>query len=151
MSFKNDVLAIRHASYLCRMQQGIDRRLFLGIETHHQNQLHALGGFMNVSKKLHDFDQSLLVYDLDIRFEFPLRRRISFILQEIMIMQLKTRINGGEASFQEVADAWKKEDHNYPWSTLESDKRTVEFIKRLKELRRNAEPPTPDPRNIHED
>jgi hypothetical protein len=64
-------------------------------------------------------------------------------------MQLKTRMNGGESSFQEVADAWKKERHDYAWSKLESDKWSVEFAKRLKGERLNAGPSNPDPRNTH--
>ncbi len=64
-------------------------------------------------------------------------------------MQLKTRMNGGESSLQEVADAWKKEVHNYPWSKLESDKWSVEFTKKLKDERLKGAPPIPDPRNAH--
>lgn len=64
-------------------------------------------------------------------------------------MGLRTRMNGGKSSLQEVADAWKKEDHSYPWSKLESDKWTVEFVKGLKELRLHEKEPVPDPRNIH--
>jgi hypothetical protein len=65
-------------------------------------------------------------------------------------MMLKTRMNGGESSLQEVADAWKKESHDYPWSNIESDKWTVEFAKKLKDMRLKEAPPTPDPRNLHE-
>lgn len=64
-------------------------------------------------------------------------------------MKLKTRMNGGESSFQEVADAWKNENHDYPWSKLESDKWSVEFAKRLKDSRLSEGQPTPDPRNTH--
>jgi hypothetical protein len=66
-----------------------------------------------------------------------------------MIMQLRTRMNGGESSLQEVADAWKKENHDYPWSKSESDKWAAEFARGLKEARQKEGPPTPDPRNIH--
>lgn len=46
-------------------------------------------------------------------------------------MQLMTRKNGGEASLQEVADAWKREDHDIGWSTYETDAWAVEFAKKI--------------------
>jgi hypothetical protein len=64
-------------------------------------------------------------------------------------MERKTRMNGGQSSLQEVAEAWAKEVHGDPWSKIESDKWTVEFAKRLKEKRLNEGPLTPDPRNTH--
>jgi hypothetical protein len=63
--------------------------------------------------------------------------------------QLRTRMNGGKSSLQEVADAWKKEAHDYAWSTLASDKWTVEFIQGLKDARLHEGEATPDPRNLH--
>ncbi len=62
---------------------------------------------------------------------------------------LRTRMNGGESSLQEVADAWKKEHHDDPWSKMVSDKWTVDFVKSLKNARQSEGQPTPDPRNIH--
>lgn len=46
-------------------------------------------------------------------------------------MQLMTRKNGGDMSLQEVARAWKKEDHHYHWSEYESDQWAVEFAQKL--------------------
>ncbi len=64
-------------------------------------------------------------------------------------MQLRTRMNGGGSSLQEVADAWKKEQHDVAWSNVESDKWTVEFAKKLKDMGLKEGPPSPDPRNSH--
>ncbi|MHB1099301.1 MAG: hypothetical protein ACYCZR_07070 [Burkholderiales bacterium] len=46
-------------------------------------------------------------------------------------MQLMTRKNGGDTPLQEVADAWKKEDHNFGWSQYESDAWAVEYAKKI--------------------
>lgn len=46
-------------------------------------------------------------------------------------MQLTTRKNGGELSLQEVAQAWKQDDHHYHWSEYESDRWAVEFAQKL--------------------
>ena len=46
-------------------------------------------------------------------------------------MQLMTRKNGGEMSLQEVARAWKKEDHHFHWSEYESDRWAVELAQKL--------------------
>lgn len=63
---------------------------------------------------------------------------------------LRTRMNGGQASLQEVADAWLKEKHEFVWSEHESDAWAIEFAKKInKELEKNW-PAKPDPRNIHE-
>ena len=45
-------------------------------------------------------------------------------------MQLMTRKNGGETPLQEVADAWKKEDHNFAWSEYEADAWAVVYAKK---------------------
>lgn len=62
---------------------------------------------------------------------------------------LKTRMNGGEASLQEVADAWHKEKHEYVWSQYESDAWAVEFARKINEALLKQGPVKPDPRNIH--
>ena len=46
-------------------------------------------------------------------------------------MQLLTRKNGGETPLQEVADAWKREDHNFGWSQYETDAWAVEYAKKI--------------------
>jgi hypothetical protein len=46
-------------------------------------------------------------------------------------MQLLTRKNGGDTPLQEVADAWKREDHNFGWSTYETDAWAVEYAKKI--------------------
>ena len=48
-------------------------------------------------------------------------------------MQLMTRKNGGDMSLQEVARAWKKDDHHFHWSEYESDRWAVEFAQKLHE------------------
>ncbi len=53
-------------------------------------------------------------------------------------MQLLTRKNGGETSLQEVAEAWKREDHNVDWSTYETDKWAVEYAQKLLEEEKGA-------------
>ena len=64
-------------------------------------------------------------------------------------MQHLTRRNGGEASLQEVADAWKREDHDVEWSEYESDTWAVDFAKKiqreLKEARLKEAQPQPGP------
>ena len=60
-------------------------------------------------------------------------------------MQLMTRRNGGEAPLQEVADAWKREDHDFGWSNYESDAWAVEYARKIQQeekeaLRKEAEP-----------
>jgi hypothetical protein len=67
----------------------------------------------------------------------------------MMIMQLKTRMNGGTSSLQEVADAWKKERHDFAWSKSESDQWTVGYVTKLNDALLKEGPATPDPRNIH--
>lgn len=64
-------------------------------------------------------------------------------------MQLRTHRNGGEASLQAVADAWKKEDHHFHWSDSGSDKHAVELAKRILTEELKAGPAHPDPRNVH--
>ncbi|MBT9567950.1 MAG: hypothetical protein IV085_06595 [Thiobacillus sp.] len=46
-------------------------------------------------------------------------------------MQLMTRKNGGDMSLQEVARAWKSDDHHFHWSEYESDRWAVEFAQKL--------------------
>ena len=53
-------------------------------------------------------------------------------------MELLTRKNGGEASLQEVADAWKRGDHNVDWSPDESNTWAVEFAKKLQREEKEA-------------
>ena len=48
-------------------------------------------------------------------------------------MQLLTRQNGGDTPLQEVADAWKREVHNFGWSTYESDRWAVEYAKKIQQ------------------
>ncbi len=64
-------------------------------------------------------------------------------------MPLRTRMNGGVSSLQEVADAWKKQHHDDPWSKVPSDEWTVGFVKGLKDARLSEGQIAPDPRNIH--
>jgi electron transfer flavoprotein alpha/beta subunit len=64
-------------------------------------------------------------------------------------MLTRTHRNGGEASLQEVAASWKKEEHDIHWSESESDKHAVELAKRLKDADTHSGPAHPDPRNIH--
>lgn len=66
-------------------------------------------------------------------------------------MALLTRKNGGEASLQEVADAWKRGDRNIDWSTYESNAWAVEFAKKLQREEKKAllkEAPAARPMNI---
>ena len=46
-------------------------------------------------------------------------------------MQLMTRKNGGDMSLQEVARAWKKDDHHCHWSEYDSVRWAVEFAQKL--------------------
>lgn len=64
---------------------------------------------------------------------------------------LRTRRNGGDASLQEVVDAWKKAPPPIEWSTSENDEWAVGHAKRLKAEEEKAGPAKPDPRNIHHD
>lgn len=66
-------------------------------------------------------------------------------------MQLRTHRNGGKASLQTVADAWKKEEHDIHWSESASDKHAVELAKRLKDAEMKTGPAIPNPLNIHQD
>ncbi len=53
-------------------------------------------------------------------------------------MQLLTRKNGGDTPLQEVADAWKREDHNFGWSTYETDAWAVEYAKKIQRETKEA-------------
>lgn len=53
-------------------------------------------------------------------------------------MQLMTRRNGGETPLQEVADAWKRESHNFGWSTYEADRWAVEYAKKTQQEEKEA-------------
>lgn len=64
-------------------------------------------------------------------------------------MELRTHRNGGDASLQEVAMAWKNEDHHFHWSEYASDKHTVELAKKLHDAELHSGPVIPDPRNVH--
>lgn len=46
-------------------------------------------------------------------------------------MELITRKNGGAMSLQEVARAWKDDDHHFHWSEYDSDQWAVEFAQKL--------------------
>jgi hypothetical protein len=60
-------------------------------------------------------------------------------------MQLLTRQNGGDTPLQEVADAWKREDHDFGWSKYESDAWAVEYAKKAqRELKEALLKETPD-------
>jgi hypothetical protein len=64
-------------------------------------------------------------------------------------MQIRTHRNGGDASLQAVAEAWKNEVHEFHWSEDKSDKQAVELGKRLLDEELKAGPAHPDPRNVH--
>lgn len=64
-------------------------------------------------------------------------------------MQLRTHRNGGDASLQEVAAIWKKEEHDFHWSEYASDRHTVDLAKRLHAKELEEGPAIPDPRNVH--
>lgn len=53
-------------------------------------------------------------------------------------MQLMTRRNGGDTPLQEVADAWKREDHNFVWSQYEADAWAVEYAKKIQQEEKEA-------------
>ena len=53
-------------------------------------------------------------------------------------MQLMTRRNGGETPLQEVADAWKREVHNFGWSEYETDAWAVEYAKKIQREEKEA-------------
>ncbi len=65
-------------------------------------------------------------------------------------MALRTHRNGGNDSLQKVANAWAKEEHNFPMSNAESDKHTIAFVQRMQAEDKKAGPAVPDPRNIHQ-
>ncbi len=64
-------------------------------------------------------------------------------------MEARTRLNGGDASIQAVAEAWRKEEHHFHWSESEHDRWTTGYARRLHEEARKAGPAKPDPRNVH--
>lgn len=64
-------------------------------------------------------------------------------------MERRTRLNGGDASIRDVANAWHKEAHDFAWSQYESDAWAVEFAKKINEAMAKEGPVKPDPRNIH--
>jgi hypothetical protein len=66
-------------------------------------------------------------------------------------MELRTHRNGGEASLQQVAAAWKNEDHHFHWSESTEDHWAVELGHRLHDAEVKAGPVKPDPRNVHHD
>lgn len=53
-------------------------------------------------------------------------------------MQPMTRKNGGDVSIQEVARAWKREDHHFHWSEYETDRWAVEYAQKLQQEEREA-------------
>jgi len=62
----------------------------------------------------------------------------TFLIGRRWIMQLMTRKNGGDTPLEEVADAWKREDHNLEWSTYEADRWAVEYAKNIQRESREA-------------
>lgn len=64
-------------------------------------------------------------------------------------MELRTPKNGGTDSLKTVAEAWAKEDHNFPMSDSEMDTQTVKFVQRMKTSSEQAGPAIPNPLNIH--
>lgn len=64
-------------------------------------------------------------------------------------MQIKTHRNGGDASLQEVADAWKKEEHDFALSESDLDTQAVALVRRLQASEKKAGPAVPNPLNIH--
>ncbi len=65
-------------------------------------------------------------------------------------MQPRTKLNGGETSLQEVAEAWEKQKPAVTWSDMESAQWSVDYAKKLKIENDEAGFGTPDPRNIHQ-
>ncbi len=63
-------------------------------------------------------------------------------------MLLKTHRNGGDASLQDVAKAWKLEPHHFHWSEYEHDHWAVDLGHKLED-RMHQTPAIPDPRNVH--
>ena len=66
-------------------------------------------------------------------------------------MELRTHRNGGNASIQAVAEAWKKEEHHFHWSESAEDQWAVKLGHRLHDIELKEGPVHPDPRNVHED
>ena len=64
-------------------------------------------------------------------------------------MQIKTHRNGGDASLQEVADAWKKAEHDIALSESGLDTQAVALVRRLQAAEKKAGPAIPNPLNIH--
>jgi hypothetical protein len=62
----------------------------------------------------------------------------TFLIGRRWIMQLLTRKNGGETPLQEVADAWKREEHNFVWSKYETDAWAVEYAKKIQQETKEA-------------
>lgn len=64
-------------------------------------------------------------------------------------MQIRTQLNGGNASLQEVADAWKTEEHDFALSESGLDTQTVALVRRLIASEKKTGPAVPNPLNIH--
>ena len=64
-------------------------------------------------------------------------------------MLIRTHRNGGDASLQEVADAWKKEEHDFPLSESTLDTQAVALVRRLQAAEKKAGPAIPNPLNMH--
>jgi hypothetical protein len=64
-------------------------------------------------------------------------------------MLIRTHRNGGNTSLKEVADAWKKETHDFALSESDLDTQAVALVKRLKASEQKAGPAVPNPLNIH--
>jgi hypothetical protein len=66
-------------------------------------------------------------------------------------MEIRTHRNGGDASIQAVAEAWKKEAHHFHWSESEHDQWAVELAHKIHDAELQQGPAHPDPRNVHHD
>lgn len=64
-------------------------------------------------------------------------------------MEPRTHRNGGKASLQQVAEAWKQEERHFHWSESEHDQWAVELAHKMHDSEKQAGPARPDPRNVH--
>ena len=64
-------------------------------------------------------------------------------------MELRTHRNGGKASLQAVAEAWRKEERDFHWSESKSDEHAVALAKRILAEERKEGPAHPNPLNVH--
>lgn len=64
-------------------------------------------------------------------------------------MQLITRKNGGDMSLQEVARAWKEDDHHLHWSEYDSDQWAVQLAQKLHQEEMEALGKSDSGRSVH--